>query len=100
MSLSWEQITIDSIAPADLGQWWCDALNWVVVDEDPQTFEIRPSADQMPGFSSLPRPSRNLPKIGFTSTFVPMTATPRSTACWSSERVESTSGKVTLPGSF
>ncbi|MFT7650138.1 MAG: hypothetical protein ACI8Y4_004904 [Candidatus Poriferisodalaceae bacterium] len=53
MSLSWEQVTVDSIAPVDLGQWWCAALDWIVVDDDPQAFEIRPSVDQMPGLLFL-----------------------------------------------
>jgi hypothetical protein len=63
MSLSWEQVTIDSAAPADLGHWWCDALDWIVVDDDPQAFEIRPSVDQMPGLlflaSTGPKSTKN-----------------------------------------
>ncbi len=49
MSLTWEQIIVDSIAPVDLGKWWCNALSWVVVNDDPNEFEIRPDIDQMPG---------------------------------------------------
>ena len=49
MSLTWEQVIIDSIAPVDLGLWWCAALGWVVVNDDPDEFEIRPDTDRMPG---------------------------------------------------
>jgi hypothetical protein len=49
VSLTWEQVIIDSIAPVDLGLWWCDALGWVVVNDDPDEFEIRPDCDRMPG---------------------------------------------------
>ena len=49
MSLTWEQVIVDSIAPVDLGNWWCTALSWVVVNDDPNEFEIRPDIDQMPG---------------------------------------------------
>ena len=49
MSLTWEQVIIDSIAPVSLGRWWCDALGWVIVNDDPNEFEIRPEPDRMPG---------------------------------------------------
>ena len=49
MSLTWEQVIIDSIAPVDLGHWWCDALGWVVVNDDPDEFEIRPDTERTPG---------------------------------------------------
>jgi hypothetical protein len=49
MSLDWEQVIIDAQNPAALGHWWRDALGWVVVDEDPNEFEIRPTAGEHPG---------------------------------------------------
>jgi hypothetical protein len=49
MSLEWEQTSIDARNPASLGRWWRDALGWVVVGDDPDEFEIRPTADQLPG---------------------------------------------------
>lgn len=49
MSLAWEQVTIDAADPHALGRWWCEALSWVVVSDDEQEFEIRPSADTTPG---------------------------------------------------
>lgn len=49
MSLTWEQLIVDSIAPVDLGRWWCAALGWIVVNDDPNEFEIRPGIDQTPG---------------------------------------------------
>ena len=56
MSLEWEQIVVDSADPVALGRWWADALGWVVVNDSEDEFEIRPSADQMPGllFVSVP----------------------------------------------
>lgn len=52
MSLEWEQVVIAAADPTALGQWWQEALGWVVVDDYP--FEIRPSADQVPGLLFLP----------------------------------------------
>ena len=49
MSLEWEQTTIDSRDPGALGTWWRDALGWVVVNDEPEEFEIRPTADRVPG---------------------------------------------------
>jgi predicted enzyme related to lactoylglutathione lyase len=58
MSLVWEQTIIDANDPVALGRWWATALGWVVVDEDPDEFEIRPSPDQLPGllFARVPEP--------------------------------------------
>ena len=53
MSLEWEQVTVDADDPAALGSWWCEALGWVVVDDDPDVFEIRPAADRLPGLLFL-----------------------------------------------
>jgi hypothetical protein len=49
MALEWEQTIIDALDPEALGLWWRDALGWVVVNDDPDEFEIRPSADRLPG---------------------------------------------------
>ena len=49
MSLVWEQTVIDARDPAALGRWWRDALRWVIVNDDPNEFEIRPRVDQLPG---------------------------------------------------
>ena len=49
MALEWEQIVVDSHDPVGLGRWWTDALGWVVVNDDPEEFEIRPSQDHLPG---------------------------------------------------
>jgi hypothetical protein len=58
MSLEWEQTIIDARDPLVLGLWWRDALGWVVVNDDPAEFEIRPTADRLPGllFASVPEP--------------------------------------------
>jgi glyoxalase superfamily protein len=49
MSLEWEQLIVDAKDPVALGRWWADVLGWVVVNESPEEFEIRPSADELPG---------------------------------------------------
>lgn len=58
MALVWEQVIIDAIDPVSLGRWWCVALDWVIVNDDPDEFEIRPSADVVPGllFAHVPEP--------------------------------------------
>ena len=43
MSLEWEQTIVDAHRDGRaLGLWWRDALGWVVVNDDPDEFEIRP----------------------------------------------------------
>jgi len=56
MSLEWEQTIIDARDPLALGRWWREALGWVVVNDDPEEFEIRPAADRLPGllFANVP----------------------------------------------
>ncbi len=54
MGLEWEQVVIAAHDPAVLGQWWCDALEWVVVDDTPPVFEIQPERDRLPGIMFLP----------------------------------------------
>jgi predicted enzyme related to lactoylglutathione lyase len=49
MSLEWEQTIVDARDPVRLGNWWREALGWVVVNDDPDEFEIRPAADRLPG---------------------------------------------------
>ena len=58
MSLEWEQTIIDARDPGALGSWWCQALSWVVVNEDPDEYEIRPAPGRLPGllFALAPEP--------------------------------------------
>jgi hypothetical protein len=49
MGLEWEQTIVDARDPVALGRWWREALGWVVVNDDPEEFEIRPAPDQVPG---------------------------------------------------
>lgn len=54
MSLSWEQVIVESLDPAGLGRWWLKILDWVVVNDDPDEFEIRPAVDRIPGLLFVP----------------------------------------------
>lgn len=49
MGLEWEQVVVDAHDPVALGRWWADALGWVIVDDSADEFEIRESADRLPG---------------------------------------------------
>ena len=58
MSLEWEQVILDAADPVALGRWWAAALDWVVVNDDPEEFEIRPAPERLPGllFARVPEP--------------------------------------------
>lgn len=56
MSLVWEQVTVDAADPGALGRWWAEALGWVVVNDAPDEFEIRPDNDRLPGLLFAPVP--------------------------------------------
>ena len=49
MTVAWEQIVVDALDPVALGRWWAEALDWVVVNDDPEEFEIRPAPERLPG---------------------------------------------------
>ena len=56
MTLEWEQTIVGAHDPGALGSWWREALGWVVVNDDPHEFEIRPSVDRLPGLLFVPVP--------------------------------------------
>jgi len=56
MGLEWEQTTVNARDSAALGRWWQEALGWVVVDDEPPCYEIRPAADRLPGLLFVPVP--------------------------------------------
>lgn len=56
MALEWEQVIVDSAGPVALGRWWAKALGWVVVEDTPDEFEIRPGKDRLPGVLFVPVP--------------------------------------------
>jgi hypothetical protein len=56
MALEWEQTNVDAGDPESLGRWWQEALRWVVVNDSPEEFEIRPAPDQLPGLLFVPVP--------------------------------------------
>jgi len=49
MPLEWEQVVVDAADPGALGRWWATALDWVVVNDDPEEFEIRSAPERLPG---------------------------------------------------
>ncbi|MEO0492826.1 MAG: VOC family protein [Actinomycetota bacterium] len=62
MSLEWEQVTVEADDAVALGQWWAEALRWVVVDEGPVVLEIRPEPDRVPGIFFIDSPADRHPK--------------------------------------
>jgi hypothetical protein len=59
MGLQWEQVVVDAADPIELGGWWATALGWVVMVEEPDEVEIRPTPDEIPGliFVTVPEPN-------------------------------------------
>lgn len=54
VSLEWEQTIVDARDPSALGRWWQQALRWVVVNDEPEEFEIRAAPDRLPGLLFVP----------------------------------------------
>jgi len=69
MSLEWEQVVVDALDPVALGRWWHEALSWIIVNDDPAEFEIRPQADWLPGLIFEPvdehKQIKNRPHLDF-----------------------------------
>ncbi|MER6850761.1 VOC family protein [Streptomyces flaveolus] len=49
MTLRWQNVIVHAADPAALGQWWAEALGWVVVHTSDVEFAIRPEAGRAPG---------------------------------------------------
>ncbi|MFF1743643.1 VOC family protein [Streptomyces mirabilis] len=49
MTLEWQNVIVHSADPEALGQWWAEALGWVVVHSSDVEFAIRPEPDRLPG---------------------------------------------------
>jgi Glyoxalase-like domain len=62
MPLELEQVIVDSSDPEALGRWWASALGWVIVNDDPDEFEIRPAEDRLPGLLFAEVPERKTAK--------------------------------------
>jgi|SRR5208283_5758345 hypothetical protein len=62
MTLEWEQTIVDSNDPVSLGRWWQQALQWVVVNEAPDEFEIRSAPNRLPGLLFVPVPAAKIVK--------------------------------------
>ncbi|EFL40369.1 VOC family protein [Streptomyces griseoflavus] len=49
MTLEWRNVIVHSAEPKALGQWWAEALGWVVVHVSDVEFAIQPDRDRLPG---------------------------------------------------
>ncbi|MFH8567480.1 VOC family protein [Streptomyces sp. NPDC017993] len=49
MTLEFQNVIVHSADPHALGQWWAEALDWVVVYRSDVEFAIRPEPDRRPG---------------------------------------------------
>jgi hypothetical protein len=60
MTLKWQHVIVHSADPAALGQWWAEALGWVVAHTSDAEFAIRPEPDRLPGleFVRLDEPKK------------------------------------------
>ncbi|MCM2416191.1 MULTISPECIES: VOC family protein [unclassified Streptomyces] len=56
MGLEWEQLVVDAVDPVALGRWWREALGWIVVNDSPEEYEIRPEPARLPGLLFGPAP--------------------------------------------
>jgi len=50
----WESVVVDAADPARLARWWAAALNYRLVDEQPDGVEIRAAADGLPSLVFVP----------------------------------------------
>ncbi|MFD5625760.1 VOC family protein [Streptomyces sp. NPDC127072] len=60
MTLEWRNVIVHSADPAALGQWWAEALGWVVVHSSEVEFAICAAPDRLPGleFVRLDEPKK------------------------------------------
>ncbi len=49
MTLEWRHVIVHAADPAALGQWWAEALGWVVVHSSDDEVAIRAEPDSVPG---------------------------------------------------
>ena len=76
VSLERERVVVDAEDPVVLGHWWADMLGWVVLNDSAEEFEIRPSADRLPGLIFAPYPKPGKQRTGCSWTSGPMTSRP------------------------
>lgn len=82
MTLEWEQVVVHSVDPAALGQWWAEALGWVVVHSSDEEFEIRRSRIACRGWTSSGLMRARRLRADCISTSGLMTRTPRWLVWW------------------
>lgn len=98
MALEWEQVIVDAADPAALGRWWAEALGWVVVEDSPDEFEIRPEKDRIPGLLFVPVPEAKTVKNRLHLDFRPDDRDAEVTASSPWAPGTRTSGRASSPG--
>jgi hypothetical protein len=71
MTLEWQNVIVHSADPEALGQWWAEALGWVVVHSSDVEFEIRPEPDRRPGLEFVRLDESKKAKSRLRLDFVP-----------------------------
>lgn len=46
-------MVVEADDPVSLGRWWAAALDWMIVNDDPNEFEIQEEPDRFPGIVFL-----------------------------------------------
>ena len=100
MALEWEQVIVNAADPGELGRWWAAALDWVVANDDPEAFEIRPAPERCPDSCSFASRNRRPSRTVCTPTSAPTTGTPPWTASLTSARLVPTSARASSHGPF
>ncbi|MCX4610184.1 VOC family protein [Streptomyces mirabilis] len=71
MTLEWQNVIVHSTDPEALGQWWAEALGWVVVHSSDVEFAIRPEPDRRPGLEFVRLDESKKAKSRLHLAFVP-----------------------------
>ena len=71
MTLTWEQVVIDSEDVISQGHWWADALGWQIIDEADDGIEIQNPDGSHPTILVLAVPEAKTVKNRLHLDFVP-----------------------------
>ena len=99
MSMEWEQTIVDALDPVALGQWWREALEWVVVNDDPDEFEYDRLPTSSPVYCLPTSPNQRPSRTASTWTSGQMTGIKRWSGCLDWAPLGQTWAKGTRRGS-